>query len=70
MDALNTLTRNGVFWSTRLKVDCKLFDEAGASLCLKTWLKTAKLPCTQRALRVGKTKHLPARLIAQCLPKT
>ncbi len=70
LDTFEELTNTGVYWITRLKVDCKLFDEAKEPLCLKAWLNTATQHTVERHILVGKTKQLPARLIAQRVPET
>lgn len=64
LDAFEKLTALDVFWITRLKVCCHLFDEAGESLCLLKRLSKETTTVVELKCRVGATKQLPARLIA------
>ena len=67
LEALAKLTQANVSWITRLKAGCRLFDEAGDPLCLLKWLQAQPQNRLERHLRIGKTKQLPARLIAEKL---
>ena len=64
LDAFEKLTQTGVFWLTRLKVDCKLFDEHGEPFCLHKHLKTTEAETIDYTCFVGAKKRLPARLVA------
>lgn len=64
LEEFERLTTSDVFWITRLKVCCHLFDEGGDPLCLLKRLSKETSPCLEMNCRVGATKHLPARLIA------
>lgn len=45
LDAFEKLTQIGVFWITRLKVDCKLFDEQGEpSVCINISKQRTQTP--------------------------
>ena len=67
LDAFEKMTQAGVFWLTRLKVDCKLFDEHGEPFCLHKHLKTTKADTTDAPCFVGANNRLPARIVAvQC----
>ena len=67
LETLEKLTQAKVAWITRLKVGCRLFDEAGDPLCLLKWLQAQPQNRLERHLCIGKTKQLPARLIAEKL---
>lgn len=69
LDAFEKLTQTGVFWLTRLKVDCKLFDEHGAPFCLYKHLKTTKADTIDATCFVGAKKRLSARLVALRCPE-
>ena len=64
LDAFEKMTQAGVFWLTRLKVDCKLFDEHGEPFCLYKHLKTTKADTIDATCFVGAKKRLSARLVA------
>ena len=69
LDELEKLTENGIYWITRLKAGCHLFDEvSGEPLSLENFLN-ADLENTviRKPIRVGKTKQLNAYLIAERL---
>lgn len=67
LEALDKLTQANVAWITRLKAGCRLFDEAGDPLCLLKWLQAQSQNTATRPLRIGKTKQLSARLVAEKL---
>ena len=69
LDTFEKLTQAGVFWLTRLKVDCKLFDEHGEPFCLSKHLKTTKADTIDAPCFVGAKKRLPARLVALRCPE-
>ncbi len=58
------LAQTGVFWLTRLKVNCKLFDEQGEPMCLDKHLKTTDANIIDFNCFVGAKKRLCARLVA------
>ena len=65
--SLNTfekLTAANVFWITRLKVCCHLFDEQGNPLCLQKRLAGETTDVVDFTCCVGATQRLPARLVA------
>ena len=64
LDKFDKLTQTGVFWLTRLKVDCKLFDEQGEPFCLHKHLKAANSDTIDHNCLIGAKKRLPARLVA------
>ncbi len=64
LDKFDKLTQTGVFWLTRLKVDCKLFDEQGEPFCLPKHLKAANSDTIDHNCLIGAKKRLPARLVA------
>ena len=68
LDELETLTENRVYWITRLKAGCHLFDAAGEPLSLDNLLNAApENTVIRKPIRVGKTKQLNAYLIAERL---
>ena len=64
LDAFEELTQTGVFWLTRLKVNCKLFDEQGEPFCLQKHLKATKADTIDLNCFVGAKKRLGTRLVA------
>ncbi len=64
LDTFEKLTQANVFWLTRLKVDCKLFDEHEEPFSLHEHLKTTKANTIDVNCFVGAKKRLPARLVA------
>ncbi|MCE2401222.1 IS4 family transposase [Candidatus Poribacteria bacterium] len=64
LDAFGKLTQTGAFWITRLKVNCKLFDEQGEPFCLYKHLKATNLDTIDQNCFVGAKKRLSARLVA------
>jgi len=64
LDVFEKLTQTGVFWLTRLKVDCKRFDERGEPFCLHKHLKAANSDLIDPTCFIGAKKRLPARLVA------
>ena len=64
LDEFEKLTASDVFWITRLKVCCHLFDESGEPLCLLKRLSKEPSTVVEVNCRVGTTKQLPARLMA------
>ena len=68
LETLEKLTQANVAWITPLKAGCRFFDEvSGEPLCLLKWLDAHPQNTVERHLRIGKTKQLPARLIAEKL---
>ena len=68
LEALAKLTQANVSWITRLKAGCRLFDGvSGDPVCLLKWLQGQSENIVQGSLRIGKTKQLPARLVAEKL---
>ena len=62
---MKQLTDDKVFWLTRLKANCQLFDTDDTRLCLLKWLlahNSCQLDCP---ILVGKHAKLPVRLLAQ-----
>ena len=64
LDEFERLTDLGVFWITRLKVCCRLFDEEGEPLCLLKRFSKETTTVVELNCRVGATQRLPPRLIA------
>ena len=58
------MTQSGVFWISRLKAGCKLFDEHNAAFCLHKYLRATNENIIDLSCFVGATERLRARLIA------
>lgn len=68
LDELQRLTDDGIYWISRLKAGCALFDESGTPMCLEKWLNAhAQQTWRCKRIRVGKTAQLDAYLIAERL---
>ena len=67
LKTLEKLSEANVFWITRLKVRCSLFDATGEPFCLQKWLKTNTADTFETDITIGKTTRLKARLVAQKL---
>ena len=70
LDELKQLTDDNVFWLTRLKLNCQLFDTDDTWLCLPKWFKahnSCQLDCP---ILLGKHAKLPARLLAKRVSPT
>ncbi|MYG00637.1 transposase [Candidatus Poribacteria bacterium] len=64
LDAFEKLTQAGVFWISRLKAGCKLFDEQQEPLCLQKRLASETSNILNMSCFIGASKRLPARLVA------
>ena len=64
LDEFDKLTQSGVFWISRLKVNCKLFDEHKTVFCLDKYLSSTSENIVDLNCFVGAKKHLRTRLIA------
>ena len=61
---LAKLSEANVFWITRLKVRCSLFDATGEPFCLQKWLKTHTADTFETNITIGKktvSKHASFR---------
>ena len=68
LDELEKLTKNGVYWISRLKANSYLTDENGHPMDLEKMLKAAQEDTyIRQSIRIGKRKQLPVYLIAQRL---
>ena len=67
LNELQKLTENGIYWVSRLKANTYLADETGERLDLQSLLKTEENTYIRKPIRIGKTKQLPAYLIAERL---
>ena len=65
LETLDKLTEVNVFWITRLKVKCLLFDETDHPFHLHKTLKNHTANTFDTQLIIGKTKRIKARLVAQ-----
>lgn len=64
LDAFEKLTQTGVFWISRLKAGCKLFDAQQEPLCLHKRLASETSNTRNMSCFIGASKRLPARLVA------
>ena len=65
LDELRQMTDDKVFWLSRLKANCQLFNTDDTLFCLPKWLvahNSCQLDCP---ILVGKHAKLPVRLLAQ-----
>ena len=67
LDELEKLTQNGVYWISRLKANSYLSDDSGDPLDLQSMLRGEENTYIRTSIRIGKTKQLPAFLIAERL---
>jgi len=67
LDELEKLTQNGIYWISRLKANSYLSDDTGEPLDLQNMLRDEENTHIRKSIRIGKTKQLPASLIAQRL---
>ena len=67
LQALQKLSDENVFWISRLKVGCSLFDDIGKPRCLHKWLKCQTENTIETQITIGKKMRVPARLVAQRL---
>ena len=67
LDELEKLTQNGIYWISRLKANSYLSDDTGEPLDLQNMLRGEENTHIRKSIRIGKTKQLPAYLIAECL---
>jgi hypothetical protein len=70
LDELKQLDDNNVFWLTRFKANCQLFDTDDTLLCLPKWLKAHNSSEVDCPIRLGKHALLPARLLAKRVSPT
>ena len=64
LDAFDKMTQKGIFWISKFKAKCKLFDELGEPLCLTERLLSETLDTLDLNCYIGATKKLPIRLVA------
>ena len=67
LDELEKLTQNGIYWISRLKANSYLSDDTGEPLDLQNMLRDEENTHIRKSIRIGKTKQLPASLIAERL---
>ena len=67
LETFEKLSEANVFWITRFKVGCSLFDEQGERFCLNKHLTSQNTDIIDLNCFIGATRHLPARLVAQKL---
>ena len=70
LDTFKKLFDADVFWITRYKVNCSLYDETGEPFCLRKWLKNGSDNFKDKPIFMGKNKRLKARLVVQKLSET
>ena len=64
LDAFEKLTQTGVYWITKFKAGCKLFDAQQQPFCLEKWLASQTSDTINLSCFIGATKRLPAHLVA------
>ncbi|MCY4567554.1 MAG: transposase, partial [Candidatus Poribacteria bacterium] len=67
LDELEKLTQNGIYWISRLKANSYLSDDTEEPLDLQNMLRDEENTHIRKSIRIGKTKQLPAYLIAERL---
>ena len=67
LQTLQELTDEGVFWISRYKVRCSVFDNTGKPLCLHKWLKFQTENIIETDIFIGSKKRMKVRLVAQRL---
>ncbi len=65
LDELKQMTDDKVFWLTRLKANCQLFDTDDTLLSLPKWLLAYNEQEVDCPILVGKHAKLPARFLAK-----
>ncbi len=70
LDTFKRLSDANVFWISRYKVQCFLYDETGDPFCLLKWLKKGSDNFKDKQIFIGKNKRLKARLVVQRLSET
>ena len=58
------LTQAGVFWITKFKAGCSLFDEQQEPFCLQKRLASETSDTVNLSCFIGASKRLPAHLVA------
>lgn len=69
LQTFQELSEANVFWVSRLKVGCLLFDNTDAPFCLQKWLKCQTENTIETQIFIGKKMRVKARLVAQRLSK-
>ena len=67
LDTFQKLSDANVFWISRYKTKCFLYDETGEPFCLVKWLKKGSDNFKDKQIFIGKDKRLKARLVVQKL---
>jgi hypothetical protein len=68
LDDLQAIAQQHAFWLIRYKIGTVILDEAGHVLKLTKWLPQQVGKRLDTPVQVGKTKRLPARLVAERVP--
>jgi len=68
LDDLEAIAQQQAFWLIRYKIGTVIVDEAGHVLNLTKWLPHQVGKRLDLSVQVGKTKRLPARLVAERVP--
>ncbi len=64
LDAFDKMTQKGIFWISKLKANCKLFDTLEEPFCLTERLISETADTIDLNCFIGATKKLPIRLVA------
>ena len=64
LDAFERLTQTGVFWITKFKACCKLFDAQQEPFCLQKRFTSETSDTVNLSCFIGASKRLPAHIVA------
>jgi Transposase DDE domain len=67
LNALQDMTRQGVYWLSRIQANTAVFDATGQRRTLSQWLSEQAGPVDMAAV-VGAKERVPCRLLAQRVP--
>ena len=70
LDDFERIAAQGAFWISRYKLNTAIFDCQGEPIDLPSWLPQQIDETLDCVIRMGKTKQLPCRLVAQRVPLT
>jgi hypothetical protein len=67
LEALQTMTHQGVYWLSRIQANTAVFDTTGQRRTLSQWL-SEQAETVDMAVTVGARERVPCRLVAQRVP--
>jgi hypothetical protein len=68
LDAFEQIGQQDAYWLTRYKIGTWVVDEQGQAIDLETWLPQKVGQRVDIAVRLGKRKQLPCRLVTERVP--